>query len=80
MWAYGPSLIPGWKGCRANPISTEEVVKLFAIDGKEYLFFPTRPIHVALIRGTTADDHGNITMEQEAVFLDQLPIAQAVKA
>ncbi|MBP2641971.1 MAG: carA 3 [Firmicutes bacterium] len=71
---------PRVEGCRANPISNEVVVKLMEIDGKEHLYFPTRPLHVALIRGTTADERGNISFEQEAVFLDQLSIAQAVKA
>lgn len=70
---------PRVEGCRMNSLSNEEVVKLINIEGKEYLFYKSFPIHVAFIRGTTADEYGNITMEKEALFLEQLLMAQAAK-
>lgn len=66
-------------GGAINDISTEKLVELKEIDGKEWLFYRSIPIDVALIRGTTADKFGNITMEREALMLDVLPIAMAAK-
>src|SRR6267142_737995 len=37
------------------------------------------PINVAIIRGTTADRNGNISMEKEALTLDNLVLATAAK-
>jgi hypothetical protein len=42
--------------------------------------YPAFPIHVALLRGTTADAHGNVSMEHEAMLFDVLNQAMAVKA
>ncbi len=66
-------------GGRINARTTEELVRLMAIDGQEYLFYKAFPIDVALIRATTADPDGNLTMEREALTLESLAIAMAVR-
>ncbi len=70
---------PRVKGGRVNDVTMEERVEVVHLRGKDYLFYHTFPINVALLRGTTADEEGNITMEKEALTLDVLSIAQAVK-
>jgi propionate CoA-transferase len=66
-------------GGRMNAVSTEALVKVIELEGEELLFYPRRPIDVAFLRGTTADEQGNVTMEREAATLDTLSIAQATK-
>ncbi len=55
-------------------------VEIIKLDGKEYLFYQAPKPNVALIRGTTSDEIGNITMEKEGIFGTVLNIAQAAKA
>jgi propionate CoA-transferase len=68
---------PRIEGGKLNEISKEEFCRIIEIDGKEYLFYKSFPINVALIRGTTADKLGNITMEKEPVFIDAFAMACA---
>jgi propionate CoA-transferase len=70
---------PRQEGGRLNANTTEDLVRVMEVDGEEFLFYRAFPIHVALIRGTTADTAGNITMEREALTLDVLPAAMAAK-
>ena len=70
---------PRLEGGRLNSISHEERVKVVQFEGDEYLFYPTFPIHVGLIRGSVADENGNLTQDREGVLLEALPVAQAAK-
>lgn len=66
-------------GGKINKATTEELVELINFDGEEYLAYKTLPIDIALLRGTTADPAGNITMEKEALTLEVLAIAIAAR-
>jgi len=66
-------------GGKINDITTEELVERIQFDGNDYLAYKTFPINVALLRGTTADTDGNITMEKEALTLESLAIATAAR-
>ena len=65
-------------GGKINERTTEERVELITLDGEEYLFYKSLQLHVAFLRGTTADPEGNITMEREALTLEALAVATAV--
>jgi propionate CoA-transferase len=66
-------------GGKLNDSTTEDIVELVNFDNNEYLAYRTLPINVAILRGTTADTDGNITMEKEALTLESLAIATAAK-
>jgi propionate CoA-transferase len=64
-------------GGRVNDVTTEDIVKYHNINGEEWLFYIATKIDVAFIRGTSADPSGNISMEKEALVLDNLAQAMA---
>ena len=66
-------------GGAINDISVEPQVELMTRRGEDFLFYPAPKLTVALLRGTTADETGNITMEREALVIDNLAQAMAVK-
>jgi propionate CoA-transferase len=70
---------PRRNGARMNSCTVEEIVRLVHFEGDEWLFFPSIPPDVAVIRATTADERGNLTMEHEGAYLGALDQALAAR-
>jgi propionate CoA-transferase len=75
----GTFVDPRQDGGKINLATTADIVEVISLRGSEWLFYHAFPLHVAFLRGTTADPEGNVTAEREALDLDSLAMAMAVK-
>src|SRR5699024_3850906 len=59
--------------------SLDDISEIIEYEDEEYMFYRKIPLDVCIIRGTTADEMGNITMEDEAMKLEVLPAVLATR-
>jgi len=62
-------LDPRRQGGRMNAAARDDLVSLAEFDGQQWLYLRSIPVDVAIIRGTTADALGNVSMEHEGAYL-----------
>lgn len=70
---------PRFEGGKMNARTREDLVEVVQLNGRVWLFYPAPRVDVAIVRGTTADETGNITMEREGAYYNGLAMAQAAK-
>ncbi len=66
----GTFVDPRVEGGRMNRAATEELVEVVRVDGRELLRYKPFPVNIAIIRGSFADAHGNISLDQEPANVD----------
>ncbi|MCF7982849.1 MAG: acyl CoA:acetate/3-ketoacid CoA transferase [Thiohalocapsa sp.] len=75
----GTFVDPRLEGGKVNACTTEDMIEVTTLAGREMLFFKAPTPSVAFIRGTTADQVGNLSLNREALTQDTLAIAMATK-
>ncbi|MDR1203891.1 MAG: acyl CoA:acetate/3-ketoacid CoA transferase [Peptococcaceae bacterium] len=76
----GTYVDPRQEGGKMNSVTKEDLVRVVEMDGEEWLYYKSVPVNIAMIRGTYADEKGNMTIEREPLKLEMLEIALAAKA
>lgn len=75
----GTFIDPRLQGGKLNKKTTQDLYKIIQLEGEEWMLYPAMKVDVAIIRGTTADESGNLTVEDEGAVMESLPLAQAAK-
>jgi len=75
----GTYMDPRQEGGRMNAAAREPLIDLIELRGREWLLYRAPVPDVAILRGTTADEDGYVTMEHEGTTREDLSIAQAVR-
>jgi propionate CoA-transferase len=70
---------PRRQGGAMNNRTPRDLIKVIEFEGEEWLFFKSIKPQIAIIRATTADEKGNLTMEHEGAYLGALDQALAVR-
>ena len=71
---------PRLEGGKFTRSAKEDLNRIIEIDGEEFMFYPTRPVDVAIVRGASADEKGNLSWEDEPLLTANLALALAAKA
>lgn len=71
---------PRLEGGKMNSVTTEDLVRVVEFEGEEWLYYPVPRFNIGLIRGTTADEFGNVSIEDECGPMNMRDLAMGVKA
>ncbi|MDQ2064836.1 CoA-transferase [Xinfangfangia sp. CPCC 101601] len=70
---------PRQQGGRCNTATTEEIVELMQIDGKDVLRYKPFAVDIGVVRGSVADASGNVSARDEPADLDSYSVAMAAR-
>lgn len=73
----GTFVDPRLEGGRMNNQTVENIAELVEFGGEEYLFYKSFNLDVAILRGTIADEKGNISFAHEGIINEGLAVASA---
>lgn len=74
----GTFVDPRHGGGRVNARTEGDIVKVVELEGREWLLYPSFKPDAGLLRGSTADEDGNISMDREIATFQGPSFAQAV--
>lgn len=75
----GTFVDPDHGGGKVNSITTKDIVRKIELHGDSYLFYEAQKFEIAVVRGTEADENGNISMRNEILTLEHLSCAMAAR-
>ncbi len=71
---------PRHGGGKFTSLAQDDLVELVHFRGEEFLFYPTWPLDVGIVRASSSDDQGNLSFEDQPLTTCALALALAVKA
>ncbi len=77
----GTFVDPRIEGGKMNDLTRQapDLNEVVNFAGEEYIWYKPFPINVGLLRGTIADERGNLSMTREGAYLEALQVAQAAR-
>lgn len=76
----GTFVDPRIEGGKLNTAAQADLVEVIRLDGEEWLYYKLPKVDVAIIRGSVADENGNLTLHREGILVETTSVAQAAKA
>ncbi|MEO7262055.1 MAG: CoA-transferase [Jatrophihabitantaceae bacterium] len=76
----GTYIDPRHGGGKFTALAQDGLVEVVRFRGEEFLFYPSWPLDVGILRASAADEHGNLSFEDLPLTSVNLALALAVKA
>jgi propionate CoA-transferase len=71
---------PAHGGGKFTARAQDDLIRKIDIEGEQMLYYPTWPLDVVIVRASSADEHGNLSWEDEALVSANIGLILAAKA